>query len=176
MTKDELAREVAGRTGLTRKEVLSVLENLLEVISESLCRDEKVFLRGFGCFETRQGKRRRARDPRGEGIISIPPKARATFRPYDGLKNAVEGALSPKVVVDFLCLGASTAGYVSVVGSFNDWKEDRTPMQKLPDGSWVAEVRLPQGQSISYMYNVDGEWRPDRAFPRDGKGRTVRQI
>lgn len=176
MTKDELAKEVAGRTGLTRKEVLSVVENLLEVISEGLCRNEKIFLRGFGCFETRQGKGRRARDPRGQGIMRIPPKARPAFRPYDGLKEAVEKALSPRVVVDFLCLGASTARYVSVVGSFNDWKEDKTPMQKLPDGSWVAEVKLPQGQSISYMYNVDGDWRPDRAFPRDGKGRTVRKI
>jgi len=176
MTRDELAREVADRTGLTQREARSVLDTALEVISETLCGGDSVFLRGFGCFETRRGRSRRARDPRGDGLIRIPPKVRPSFRAYDRLKDRIQDRLAPRVDVSFLCLGAADADYVSVVGEFNGWSEKATPMQKLPDGSWVAEVSLQEGRTVVYRYNIDGRWEPDPAFPADDDGNTVRRV
>jgi nucleoid DNA-binding protein len=176
MTREELAREVAGRTGLTLKEVQSALTGILDVITEALCRDESIFMRGFGCFETHRGRMRRARNPQGSGLIEIPPRIRPHFRPYDSLKDSVQRSLASRVRVDFLCLGARNAKFVSVVGSWNDWDESATPMQKLPDGSWVAETPMPSGQTIRYRYNVDGRWESDPAYPADSQGNTVRQV
>jgi DNA-binding protein HU-beta len=175
MTREELARDIARRTGLTLREVQSVLGSMLDVITETLCAGDSIYMRGFGCFETRRGRMRRARNPQGEGVIEIPPRIRPHFRPYDALKDAVQQSLASRVRVDFLCLGARNAEYVSVIGSFNDWDETECPMQKLPDGSWVAELILPAGQTIRYRYNVDGRWEVDPAYPADSQGNTVRQ-
>lgn len=176
MTRDELSREVAERTGLTQREARSALDSTLEVIAETLCGGESVFLRGFGCFETKKGRQRRARDPRGEGLIRIPPKVRPTFRAYDRLKDRIQETLAPRVDVSFLCLGAADARCVSVVGDFNDWNEEATPMQRLPDGSWVAEISLQEGRTIVYRYSIDGNREPDPAFPADDQGNTVRRV
>jgi len=176
MTKDELAGEVAGKTGISRKVARSVLTALFDSIEEQLCSGETIYLRGFGCFETREGRKRRARDPQGEGIIEIPPRIRPVFRPYDDLKDAVQKSLGRRVTVDFLCLSAKNAVRVSVVGKFNNWDEQSNPMQRLPDGSWVGEIEAVSGQTFKYKYWVDGRLEADPAFPADKKGNTMRQI
>ncbi len=72
MTREELARETATRTGLTMKEVQTVLVTILEVIQETLCRGESVFLRGFGCFrrkgQEKEGPRPQGRRPHGDPL------------------------------------------------------------------------------------------------------------
>ncbi|MBD3276848.1 MAG: hypothetical protein GF388_00965 [Candidatus Aegiribacteria sp.] len=176
MTKNELAGEVARRTGVSRKVAKSVLNSILESLQEQLCSGESIYLRGFGCFETKKGKRRRARDPQGDGIIEIPPRIRPVFRPYNDLKDAVQESLGERVTVDFLCLSAKNAKKVSVVGKFNDWNEDSDPLQRLPDGSWVGEIETVSGQTLKYQYWIDGRLERDPAFPADKKGVTMRQV
>lgn len=176
MTKDELAAAVADKTGVSRRVARSVLAAMLDTITEQLCDGETIFLRGFGCFETKEGRKRRARDPQGEGIIEIPPRVKPLFRAYNDLKDAVQDSLGKKITVDFLCLSAKTAQKVSVVGKFNSWNSDSNPMQRLPDGSWVGEIRAVSGQTLKYQYWIDGRLESDPAFPVDTKGNTVRQI
>ncbi len=176
MTKDELAGVVADKTGVSRKVARSVLTAMLDTITEELCDGETIYLRGFGCFETKEGSGRRARDPQGEGIIEIPPRIRPVFRPYNDLKDAVQEHLGKRITVDFLCLSAKNAGKVSVVGKFNSWSEDSNPMQRLPDGSWVGEIQAVSGQTLRYQYWIDGRLESDPAFPLDSRGNTVRQI
>ena len=176
MTKDEAAGEVAARTGVSRKVARTVLDALLETITRELCSGEQVYFRGFGCFETKEGKKRRARDPQGDGIIEIPPRIRPVFRPYNDLKDAVQESLGQRVTVDFLCLSAKNAGKVSVVGKFNGWDHEKNPMQKLPDGSWVGEIQAVSGQTLQYQYWIDGRLENDPAFPCNKRGVTLRQI
>ena len=176
MTKDDLAREVSQRTGLTRKEVTVVVNSLLDAISDELSRGGSVFLRGFGCFETKLGRSRRARNPQGDGVMVIPPKVRPVFRAYDDLKNAVHEMLAPRKPVDFLFLEGREASSVSVVGSFNSWDPDTDPMERLPDGSWVAEIMIPSGQVISYLFDVDGERVADPSAKKNERGQSLRRV
>jgi len=176
MTKDELSAVVAQKTGVSRRVARSVLAALLDTITEQLCSGEIIYLRGFGCFETKEGRSRRARDPQGDGIIEIPPRIRPLFRPYNDLKDAVQEKLGKRVTVDFLCLSAKNALTVSVVGKFNNWNQASNPMQRLPDGSWVGEILAVSGQTLKYQYWIDGTLESDPAFPSDSKGNTVRQI
>lgn len=176
MTREELARETAARTGLTMKEVQIVLVTFLDVIREALCRGDSIFLRGFGCFSTRMGRARRVRDPRDNGVMIIPSRYRPVFRPYPALSDAVQNSLAPRTRVAFFCIGYSNAQAISVVGNFNNWIEGDSPMQKLPDGSWFAELTLPSGQTINYNYSVDGIHRPDPAYRSDSSGVSLRQV
>lgn len=176
MTREELAREAARRTGLTVREVQSLTVVLLEIITETLSSGESVFLRGFGCFSVKKGKMRRARDPGRGGVMEIPPRVKPVFRPYDDLKSAVHLGLTERTRVEFLCLGCPDAGSVSVVGEWNGWDPKNNPMQKLPDGSWMAEISLHSGQIIKYLYSVDGALRPDPLFPAGADGASVRRV
>jgi len=176
MTREELARETARRTGLTMKEVQIVLMTLLDVISETICRGNTVFLRGFGCFSTRMGRKRRVRDPRDDGVMEIPPRHRPVFRPYPALRDAVQDSLASKVRVAFFCIGSPDAASVSVVGDFNSWNIGDAPMQRLPDGSWFAELIMPSGRTIHYCFSVDGERKPDSGCRSNSNGISIRQV
>jgi hypothetical protein len=64
---------------------------------------------------------------------------------------------------------------VAVVGAFNDWRAEATPLSDEDhDGIWNANVILPAGQH-EYMFVVDGErWVADPLAGRyvaDGFGR-----
>ncbi len=53
---------------------------------------------------------------------------------------------------------AEEAKNVAVVGSFNEWKEEATPLKKLKNGSFKGTVDLESGNSYEFRYIVDGEY------------------
>jgi hypothetical protein len=60
---------------------------------------------------------------------------------------------------------APTARQVSVVGDFNDWDPQATPMV-VAGGVWSREVEVPVGRH-DYAFLVDGErWVADPSAPR----------
>jgi Carbohydrate-binding module 48 (Isoamylase N-terminal domain) len=66
-------------------------------------------------------------------------------------------------------LVAPGASRVSLVGDFNRWDAQATPMRQLGDGRlWLVEVPLPPGRHV-YAFVVDGDVTPDPAAPRAGE-------
>jgi 1,4-alpha-glucan branching enzyme len=54
---------------------------------------------------------------------------------------------------------------VALVGDFNRWDVTATPMRRLPDGTWTAEVPLTPGRH-GYSFVVDGAtWVLDPRAP-----------
>ena len=47
------------------------------------------------------------------------------------------------------------ARQVSLVGSFNHWRKNGTPMLNMGGGHWVVEVPLPPGRH-EYFFLADG--------------------
>ena len=69
MNKAELVDAMAKETNLTKKDVESVLNSFVNVVSGELAKKEKVQLVGFGTFETRERAARTGRNPQtGEEI------------------------------------------------------------------------------------------------------------
>jgi 1,4-alpha-glucan branching enzyme len=57
---------------------------------------------------------------------------------------------------------AKEAGNVHLVGEFNDWAVDATPLRKQKDGSFAATLDLPTGREYQFRYLIDGEiWISD---------------
>jgi len=56
--------------------------------------------------------------------------------------------------VNFTCV-APQAKAVSVIGDFNNWEPNANPMQRQPDGGWMAKINLHHGHH-QYLFLVDG--------------------
>ncbi len=90
MNKGELVEEVADQTGLTKKVSREAVNAVISVITDSLTRQEKVTLFGFGTFDVRHRKTRRGVNPQTRETIQIPAKKVPKFRPGKGLREKVK--------------------------------------------------------------------------------------
>ena len=61
--------------------------------------------------------------------------------------------------IDFTVL-APEAREVSVVGCFNGWRPNATPLKSTGDGEWAVRLMLRSGQ-YEYRFAVDGRWSED---------------
>ncbi|MBL8239969.1 MAG: glycogen-binding domain-containing protein [Bryobacterales bacterium] len=52
---------------------------------------------------------------------------------------------------------APEASDVFLAGTFNDWNPASIRMEREPDGSWIAKLKLAPGQH-EYKFFVDGCW------------------
>jgi len=89
MNKTELIEEVAGKTGLTKKETQNVIDATVETIKNRLSEEERVTLVGFGTFQVFQKKARRGVNPRTREAIRIPAKKVPKFRAGKNLREKV---------------------------------------------------------------------------------------
>ena len=92
--------------------------------------------------------------------------ARFTVRQPGHLASLVQPAADPGTAPVTFVLRAPGATRVSVVGDFNNWDANATPMAHGGSGDlWVLSVRLPRGVHL-YSFVLDGsEWRPDPSAP-----------
>jgi 1,4-alpha-glucan branching enzyme len=66
----------------------------------------------------------------------------------------------PVCKVTFI-LQAKEANNVAVVGSFNNWNAESTPLKKLKNGSFKGTVDLKAANSYEFRYLVDGAYLND---------------
>jgi DNA-binding protein HU-beta len=81
MTKAEIVTEIAGKTGIEKKDVLNTIEAFMEVVKESLTREENVYLRGFGSFIVKKRAQKTARNISKNTTIIIPEHNIPAFKP-----------------------------------------------------------------------------------------------
>lgn len=62
MTKAEIVSEIASKTGIDKREVLMVVESLMDTIKTTMTNGEEVFLRGFGSFIIKRRAEKTARN------------------------------------------------------------------------------------------------------------------
>jgi integration host factor subunit beta len=91
MTKADLVEEVTRVTELPRKESEAVVETIFESIIAALQGDDKIEIRGFGSFRTRQRRGRTGRNPKTGAKVEVPPKKIPFFKPSKELKDFING-------------------------------------------------------------------------------------
>jgi DNA-binding protein HU-beta len=89
MTKNELARELAEEMELPRRQVVDLIEAMLEKITDVLKSGDKVQLTPFGQFKVRDRAARVARNPKTGEPIKVPAKRVLKFIAGRTLKEAV---------------------------------------------------------------------------------------
>lgn len=86
MTKVELIKEAATRTGLTQSDVKRVYETVNDVAKEQLKAGEDFPFGDLGIFKVREKNARKGRNPKNGEVIDIPAKTSLAFRPSSTIK------------------------------------------------------------------------------------------
>ena len=95
MTKADLIEEVSRVVELTRKESEVIVETIFDSVVDSLKGGDKVEIRGFGSFRTRERKGRIGRNPKSGERVIVPPKTIPFFKPSKELRVVVYGGPPP---------------------------------------------------------------------------------
>ena len=89
MNKSELIAAMAAKTGETKKNAEASLNALIDVITETLEKGDKVQLVGFGSFEVRKRAARKGRNPQTKEEIKIPASKAPVIKAGKALKDLV---------------------------------------------------------------------------------------
>ena len=81
MTKADIVREIAKKTGIENATVLASVEAFMETVKESLAKEENVYLRGFGSFIVKHRAEKTARNISKNTTITIPAHDFPSFKP-----------------------------------------------------------------------------------------------
>jgi len=91
MTKSELIDAIVEFEGqITRREAEVVVNNILTAIGDALGRGERVELRGFGSFYTKERDARVGRNPKTGESVNVPAKVVPQFKPGKELRDRVD--------------------------------------------------------------------------------------
>ena len=89
MTKAELIEEVSKVVEMTRKDSETIVETIFDSIVNSLHKGDKIEIRGFGSFRTRQRQPRVGRNPKTGSRVEVPSKRIPFFKPSKELRDLV---------------------------------------------------------------------------------------
>ena len=89
MTKAELVGTIAERAGITKAEAEKSVKALIDAVTESLKKGDKLSLVGFGTFSTSTRAARKGQNPQTGKKIDIPASVSPKFKAGKALKDAV---------------------------------------------------------------------------------------
>jgi len=88
MTKEELVKKVAEKSGISENEALAVINVFTDQIKERLSKGEKVNITGFGTFVLSERKAKTFINPKTGNSHDIPERVLPHFKPSGGFKKS----------------------------------------------------------------------------------------
>src|SRR3974377_1517023 len=92
LTKADLWEEVLTIPELPRKESETIVETIFDNIIQALQKGEKIEIRGFGSFRTRERRGRLGRNPKTGETVEVRAKKIPFFKPSKELKDFVNNS------------------------------------------------------------------------------------
>lgn len=89
MTKAELVIMVAEKANISKKDAEKALSAVVESITDTLAKGDKIQLVGFGTFEVRERAARKGINPQTKEEIEIAATKVPAFKAGSALKDAV---------------------------------------------------------------------------------------
>ncbi|MEN5083302.1 integration host factor subunit beta [Bosea sp. TWI1241] len=92
MIKSELVQRIAERnTHLYQRDIENIVGSILDEIVKALARGDRVELRGFGAFSTKQREARIGRNPRTGDAVEVEQKLVPVFKTGKELRLRLNG-------------------------------------------------------------------------------------
>ena len=89
MTKADIVDIIHNKYGLTKKDIVHVVDEVFAQLKDKLLKGESVKLSGFGNFDVKIRGRRMGRNPKTGVETAIPPRTVVSFRPSQLFKDEV---------------------------------------------------------------------------------------
>ena len=92
MTKSQLIEEVYQKRNshFTKQQVTAVIDDIFDLIKNSLAHGERVEIRNFGNFSLRKREAKKSRNPKTGELVDVPAKSVPFFKPGKELKEMVD--------------------------------------------------------------------------------------
>lgn len=90
MKKYELAKQLGDTHSLETSKCVELIDQFMELVMEAVSNGEKVTLRGFGCFSSKERKSKKGRDISRAKIIIVPARKMPHFKPYDNFIDKLD--------------------------------------------------------------------------------------
>ncbi|MCD6378010.1 MAG: integration host factor subunit beta [Planctomycetes bacterium] len=97
MNKKEMVRRIASELNVEQVLVGKIVQRCLDTILETLATTGRVELRNFGVFKVKRRAARKARNPRLNTEIKLPPRNIIYFQPGKNVAKMIAKA-NPKTV------------------------------------------------------------------------------
>ena len=91
LTKAQLVESIQNQTGLPKNRSSEIVENLLEIIKDTLLSGEDVLISNFGTFRVRHKKERKGRNPATGDAMMLAPRKVVTFKCSGNLRDKING-------------------------------------------------------------------------------------
>ena len=90
MLKQDLVQKTTeSLDGYLKKDISRAVDIIIEIMSESLDKGNRIEIRGFGSFAVRRRKARQTKNPKTGKIMDIPPRKTLHFAMSKSLKEAL---------------------------------------------------------------------------------------
>src|SRR5207248_10244318 len=110
MTKADLIDDISRLAEVTREDGEVIVETIFDSSVRSLHTGDKIEIRGFGSFRTRQRKPRIGRNPKTGDKVEVPAKKIPFFKPSKELKDLVNNAPATAMAAAPSASGARSSG------------------------------------------------------------------
>ena len=89
MTKADMVKIIYEKMGWALKESTEIVEQVFDIMKETLEGGEKIKISGFGNFVVRQKRPRKGRNPKTGEEVVISGRKVVTFKPSNVLRKAL---------------------------------------------------------------------------------------
>lgn len=89
MNKAELIDAIAQRTGTQKLKAKQMLDAYIDIVTETMSKNEEIVLVGFGTIQPHPQTERLARNPKTGIPVMIPARTTVKFKPGKYLLNAI---------------------------------------------------------------------------------------
>ena len=89
MTKSEIIAEIANKSNLNKADAEKALNSFVEITKDTLKKEGKLALAGFGSFIVSERKERQGRNPQTGEIMTIKASKTVRFRAGKALKESL---------------------------------------------------------------------------------------
>ncbi|MBM4287945.1 MAG: integration host factor subunit alpha [Deltaproteobacteria bacterium] len=92
LTKEKVITNINLQIGLNKQEARSAVETVLDIIKDTLAREEDVLISGFGKFSVRSKNSRRGRNPQTKQDLILRARKVVVFKTSGVLRQRINGS------------------------------------------------------------------------------------
>lgn len=89
LTKTIISEKIQNRLDISRTETYEIVEELLEIVKETIASGEDIMISGFGKFCVNEKKARKGRNPATDEEMTLPARRVVTFKCSGKLRDMI---------------------------------------------------------------------------------------